>query len=387
MKCKNCGKEVKENWKICPWCKAQLGKIAPKCPNCGEEVDESWDICPVCEYPLHVSNVDDIIDILPPTDSELGLVADDIAEAEQREQEQQNVEYKKNLDLARVDCIRKKYDEARQIYDSLAKDNPLDINAYIGYVRIESQNYTLYQGAQIEEAIRVVKEIGRNIDESKLDKEYREYLTKREEEFARLAAEEEKKAEAERKAKEEAARKAREEAERKRKEELERARTLFELQDNGDGTYKILKVKNKSITNAVIPSSVTSIGESAFKYCKNLMSITILNSVTTIGRYAFWHCESLTSVTIPSSVTSIGESAFKYCKNLTSITIPNSVTSINRSVFSDCYSLTNITIPNSVTSIGGLAFYGCKSLTNVTIPKDCKCGDNAFPSGCKVTRR
>ena len=62
---------------------------------------------------------------------------------------------------------------------------------------------------------------------------------------------------------------------------------------------------------------------------------------------------SLTSVTIPTSVTSIGASAFRLCRGLKSVTIPNSVTSIGDYAFAGCWDLTSVTIPNSVTSIGG----------------------------------
>ena len=59
--------------------------------------------------------------------------------------------------------------------------------------------------------------------------------------------------------------------------------------------------------------SVTSIGQSAFRGCSGLTSVTIPNSVTSIGTWAFHSCSGLTSVTIPNSVTSIGEVAFRYC--------------------------------------------------------------------------
>ena len=122
-----------------------------------------------------------------------------------------------------------------------------------------------------------------------------------------------------------------------------------------------------SLTSITIPNSVTSIGESAFLYCRSLTSITIPNSVTSIGDRAFYGCSSLTSVTIGNSVTSIGISVFCYCSSLTSVTIGNSVTSIGDSAFSDCSSLTSITIPYSVTSIGDYAFSGCSGLTSLVV--------------------
>ena len=124
---------------------------------------------------------------------------------------------------------------------------------------------------------------------------------------------------------------------------------------------------------------VTSIGNSAFRYCYGLTSITIPNSVTSIGSSAFDGCPGLTSVTIPNSVTSIGVEAFYGCYGLTSVTIPNSVTSIGVEAFRVCYGLTSVTIPNSVTSIGDRAFYYCSGLTSVTIPNSVtSIGNGAF---------
>ena len=84
-----------------------------------------------------------------------------------------------------------------------------------------------------------------------------------------------------------------------------------------------------------IPDSVTSIGDSAFDDCVNLINVTIPNSVESIGDYAFRYCENLRSVTIPNSVERIGRSIFFCCENLRSVTILDSVKEIGNNAF--CY--------------------------------------------------
>ena len=88
--------------------------------------------------------------------------------------------------------------------------------------------------------------------------------------------------------------------------------------------------------------------------------------VTSIGQSAFYYCRSLTSVNIPDSVTSIDNSAFSGCSSLTSIAIPDSVTDILSSAFGGCSKLTSVTIPVSVKFIGSSAFENCSSLTRIT---------------------
>ena len=122
-----------------------------------------------------------------------------------------------------------------------------------------------------------------------------------------------------------------------------------------------------NLTSITIPSSVTSIGNSAFDGCSNLTSITIPDNVTSIGNYAFSDCRGLVNVTIGKGVTTIGESAFRYCNSLTSITIPDNVTTLGQNAFGHCQNLTDLMIGNGVTTIGNSAFVGCNNLTSVTI--------------------
>ena len=135
-------------------------------------------------------------------------------------------------------------------------------------------------------------------------------------------------------------------------------------------------IKKSGIVSIVINDGITSIGKNAFHYCDNLTSVIVDSEnknycsedgilfnkgKTEIIKYPA--AKEGGSYTIPSSVTSIGENAFSYCKNLTSITIPSSVTSIGGYAFWYCKNLTSITIPSSVTRIGNFAFDHCQNLT------------------------
>ena len=124
----------------------------------------------------------------------------------------------------------------------------------------------------------------------------------------------------------------------------------------------------RSLSNIVIPVSVTSIKKWAFRGCSSLSNIVIPASVTSIGDRAFYDCRSLSYIVIPASVTSIGDRVFYNCKSLKSIVISDGITSIGDLAFADCWSLSNIVIPASVTSIGDRAFRGCRSLSNIVIP-------------------
>lgn len=138
----------------------------------------------------------------------------------------------------------------------------------------------------------------------------------------------------------------------------------------------------ESVTDVIIPDSVTTIGDKAFYECDALTGITIPNSVTSIGNSIFQRCVSLPSITIPGSVSMISQEAFSGCTSLTNVTILSGVASIEYSAFSGCTALENISIPNSVTSIGNSAFSGCTQLKIDSLPANVtEIGDSAF-SGC-----
>ena len=71
-----------------------------------------------------------------------------------------------------------------------------------------------------------------------------------------------------------------------------------------------------SLVLTSLPSGITSIGQNAFNGCTSLALTSLPNGLTTIGLQAFQGCLALkdTLYEMPSSVTEIGDRAFRYVK-------------------------------------------------------------------------
>ena len=141
-----------------------------------------------------------------------------------------------------------------------------------------------------------------------------------------------------------------------------------------DQTVLHRMLTKSSITDLVIPGSVTEIGLGAFYGCNKLTSVEIPSSVNSIEAYAFSGCTGLTSIKIPSLVTTIGENAFSGCTGLTSIEIPSSVNFIGAYAFYECSNLASVKFeaPSSLTTIGGQAFNDCPNLKSMAVPPSVK---------------
>lgn len=141
----------------------------------------------------------------------------------------------------------------------------------------------------------------------------------------------------------------------------------------------ITGIKDKTVTEIIVPDYVTSINRGAFSGCSKVESITLpfiggsngsvlysyLGHIFDAPAYTnnYYNVpKSLKSVTITDGIESIADNAFYGCRNLTSITIPESVKNIGSYAFSGCCALTEIIIPANVTVIGKNAFYGCEML-------------------------
>ena len=87
-----------------------------------------------------------------------------------------------------------------------------------------------------------------------------------------------------------------------------------------------------SLTNIMLPSSITQIYTNAFAY-SGLTGIVIPENVKTVAESAFVRCGNLKTAVIGPKVTSIGKDAFAYCGNLESVAMGASVKTLNQGAF------------------------------------------------------
>ena len=124
----------------------------------------------------------------------------------------------------------------------------------------------------------------------------------------------------------------------------------------------------RNLTRVNLPDSLVRIGDGAFAYMYNLVSMAVPAGVTAMGEDAFRRCEKLASVTLPAGIGIIGNWSFEGCLALTSVEIPSTVKEIGFSAFRECSRLTSVSLPGALKTIGKAAFYGCIKLREVRVP-------------------
>ena len=125
-------------------------------------------------------------------------------------------------------------------------------------------------------------------------------------------------------------------------------------------------------------NALHKIGDWAFSYCYNLLSVTIPNKVNTIGKNAFYHCCNLETVNFSPNTGVIEDEAFSGCISIKNIVFNTNLKVIGKEAFYYCINLNRINIPSEVTRIGDRAFAECLNLTGIGIYKIKLIGSEAF---------
>ena len=143
------------------------------------------------------------------------------------------------------------------------------------------------------------------------------------------------------------------------------------------------------LRDVVIPDSVTTIYDGAFRYCYEMETLSLGSGVTDIGPAAFERSTAkvtlsakntafslqdnvlfdrnkttlvqcfngdVTTYTVPSTVKELGDYSFAGLSRLETVIIPNGVTRLGEGIFENCRALVKVEIPASVTEIGSEAF-------------------------------
>jgi hypothetical protein len=108
------------------------------------------------------------------------------------------------------------------------------------------------------------------------------------------------------------------------------------------------------LTEVAIPEEfgITEIADGAFNNSK-ITAITIPEGVQKIG-CSFYGCYNLVTVNFPSTLLSIGDDAFGWCRDLGNITIPENVSFIGERVFEVCPSLEVIDVHEKNPAFAGI---------------------------------
>ena len=158
---------------------------------------------------------------------------------------------------------------------------------------------------------------------------------------------------------------------------------------DGSNSYTVNAIgdavfKNTEITSVMMPESVKSIGNEAFRFCKLLKKVVISEYVEKIGSYAFATCRSLADFNWPKRYSYIGDGAFTYDSSITGdIYVPAKAT-IEGGAFCGMYGVTSVTLDGKPEFVGTGTFSELEALkemnVNATTPPSFSLAD-AFGDG------
>ena len=128
--------------------------------------------------------------------------------------------------------------------------------------------------------------------------------------------------------------------------------------DSGSGALTITGT-------GAIPKDSTGVSMPWYDLRTKVYSIVISEGITDIGEGAFDYMYYVRSVDLPSTLRTIGESAFYRCSKLEEIIIPENVREIGKGAFAYCLGLESVSVPVRLRSVPANAFFGCDNITKV----------------------
>ena len=148
----------------------------------------------------------------------------------------------------------------------------------------------------------------------------------------------------------------------------------------GTGEYAPFYSTNSKITSFTFGDSVQTVPAYLCKNMNLLDTIVLPPSVNSLGTYAFAFCTNLKSINLPVTQKTLPVSFLEGCTSLESIELPATLTTISQDAFYGCTSLKNVTLHEGITTINQRAFYNCK-LAEITVPSTVtSIGNGAFKS-------
>lgn len=112
-------------------------------------------------------------------------------------------------------------------------------------------------------------------------------------------------------------------------------------------------------------TSLSRIEGNTFSGCSSLDEVVLPESVKSIGSDAFSNT-ALRDIDFVAGVESIGESAFRGCRRLVTANIPENVTSVSGDILSSCNRLIAVSMSSKVTSVESGMFSGDSKLANIS---------------------
>ncbi len=178
--CSNCNHQVDDDCKFCPECGYKF-PIEKFCPNCGNKLSENAKFCPECGCKIvndKPSNVDSLFSLGSSSDDDLFKIDSTIDNKINKEND-----YKKKIDLAYSYCLREMFDQAKKIYEEIIEEDPLNEEVFLGLLRAETKNFTQYEGTNIDNALKAVEKVTKDLSALK---EYQDYILNRKKYFDNL---------------------------------------------------------------------------------------------------------------------------------------------------------------------------------------------------------